>query len=275
MNQALLAKQYWRICSNTNLLLTKTLKAKYSPQQDLHLHKPKKHSSWIWKSIMEPPNPILTQGTWKVGRGHDIPINHPMWFHSRQGASTIINPQVTRVADLINQDTATWKSDVVMQMYDTNIANKILALPLPKIQTQSTKDQVIWPNSTTGDYQVKRAYALLHQDLTQNLTRPRSAITPPTKIWQNLWRLKLPNKLLTFTWKLLHQALPVKTELNHRGIHCDATCILCTTHEETLNHLFLQCTFARAVWLGMGINTSSLIASNTTLAVWITNILEI
>jgi hypothetical protein len=221
---------------------------------------------------MEPPNPILTQGTWKVGRGHNIPINHPMWFHSRQGASTIINPQVTRVADLINQDTATWKSDVVMQMYDTNI--KILALSLPKIQTQSTTDQVIWPNSTTGDYQVKRAYALLHQDLTHNLTRPGSAITPPTKIWQNLWRLKLPNKLLTFTWKLLHQALLVKTELNHRGIHCDATCILCTTHEETLNHLFLQCPFAGAVWLGMGINTSSLMESNTTLAVWITNILE-
>ena len=54
-----------------------------------------------------------------------------------------------------------------MQMYDMSIANKILVLPLLKIQTQSTRDQVIWSNSTTGDYQVKRAYALLHQDQPQ------------------------------------------------------------------------------------------------------------
>ncbi len=68
MNTALLAKQYWRICNNPNLLLTKTLKAKYCPHEELHLHKPKKHSSWIWRSIMNPPNPILTQGTWKITR---------------------------------------------------------------------------------------------------------------------------------------------------------------------------------------------------------------
>ena len=70
-----------------------------------------------------------------------------------------------------------------MQMYDMNIANKILVLPLLKIQTQSTRDQVIWSNSTTGDYQVKRAYALLHQDQPQ---KPYQAQISNNSTYKNL-----------------------------------------------------------------------------------------
>jgi hypothetical protein len=162
MNKALLANQYWRLYSKPNLLLTKTLKAKYSPQVDLHLHKPKNHSSWIWKSIMQPSTPTLTQGIWKVGRGHDILVNHPLWFQFKPGAPTLIADKVTRVVDLINQENATWKTEVITQLYDKNTTKKILGLAIPKIQSQSTKDQIIWPHSNSGDYQVKKAYTLLH-----------------------------------------------------------------------------------------------------------------
>ena len=155
MNKALLAKQFWRICNNPNLLLTKTLKAKYSPNEDLHIHKPKKHSSWIWRSIMDPPTPILKQGVWKVGRGQGIPINHPNWFQIKPDAQRQLADQITRVADLIDQDSVTWKSNLIMQLYDRNNTNQILGLPLPKTQCQNTQDQIIWPHSESGEYQVK------------------------------------------------------------------------------------------------------------------------
>ena len=86
--------------------------------------------------------------------------------------------------------------------------------------------------------------------------------------------MKLPNKLITFTWKLLHQALPIKEVLNHRGIHYDALYMLCNTHIETLNHIFLHCTFARAAWLGIGINTSFLMESNTNMDIWLSKLIE-
>ena len=45
MNKALLTKQYWRIRNNPNLLLSKTLKSKYCPNEELHSHKPNQKAS--------------------------------------------------------------------------------------------------------------------------------------------------------------------------------------------------------------------------------------
>ena len=87
---------------------------------------------------MDSPTPTLTQGSWRVGRGHDIPINHPDWFQFKHDAPAHITDQVSKVADLINQESATWKTDVIMQLYDRNNTEKILGLALPKIQCQNT-----------------------------------------------------------------------------------------------------------------------------------------
>jgi hypothetical protein len=115
---------------------------------------------------------------------------------------------------------------------------------------------------------------LLHQSQNQNSNTPRPTTITPSKTWKNLWRLKLPNKLITFTWKLIHKALPIKAELIRREIHCDVACSLCNTQDETFNHLFLHCPFSRAVWLGVGINTSPLLEVATNVETWISKFLE-
>lgn len=199
-------------------------------------------------------NPILTQGSWRVGKGYNIPINHPIWFPTKQEdpshASLNSYLEFLTVADLINQDTASWKVDTIMQIYDQDISQKILSIPLPKMVNQTTQDKIIWPHSSNGDYIVRKTYELLHQGT--NTTHPNQ--TSQSRLWKVLWKLKLPHKIITFTWKLLYHALPVKTELVKRGIHCDPTCCLCNSDNESLNHLFLHCTFAIAVWLGADIN---------------------
>ena len=102
---------------------------------------------------MNPTNPILTQGTWKITRGNNIPITHPNWFSLRPGAHTLLHNQVTKVADLINQADGTWKANTIRQLYDKNTAELILGIPLPKFQ--SSQDLLIWPHSISGHYQVK------------------------------------------------------------------------------------------------------------------------
>lgn len=50
--------------------------------------------------------------------------------------------------------------------------------------------------------------------------------------------------------------------------------MLCNSQEENLNHLLLHCTFAKAVWLGMEINTTVLIESIISVDMWISKLLE-
>jgi ribonuclease HI len=269
MNKALIAKQYWRICSHPNLLLTKTLKAKYCPNEDLHTHKPKSHASWIWKSIMGSNNPILTQGRWRVGNGSNIPLNHPLWYQTKPDIPNHIRNQAQTVTDLIDPINAHWKSERILQLYDYETSQQILSIPLSKVAFHSLPDKIIWPHSTTGEYQVKQAYQLLHQSAFP----PHSHNGGSHNIWKHLWKIPLPHKILTFTWKLLQNALPIKTELVKRGIQCDPKCQLCHSENESSTHLFMQCHFARAVWLGVDITTRPLIENQITIQHWIQNLI--
>ena len=166
---------------------------------------------------MNSTSPRLTQGSRRIGRGFNIPIPHPNQFHFKPEAPPHLQNQVSKVANLINQDTATWKSDLILQLYDRQEIEKILKLPLPRFHTPNTQDKLIWPHSMTGEYQVKKAYDLLHKLQTQdNNTYHNMGIH--ASLWKTLWRLKLSHKILTFTWKILHQALPIRSELQRRGV---------------------------------------------------------
>lgn len=68
-----------------------------------------------------------------------------------------------------------------------------------------------------------------------------------------LWRLKTAPKIKHFFWKLLSGALPTGDILRHRYIHGDSDCKRCCRGTETIQHLFFDCEYARAIWRGSGI----------------------
>lgn len=72
INQAMTAKQFWRIQQHPNSLLaiTYTKKKKKIPTASLREYKPKPNHFWTWKSIAVPQSSSLHQGRWLVGSGH-------------------------------------------------------------------------------------------------------------------------------------------------------------------------------------------------------------
>lgn len=58
----------------------------------------------------------------------------------------------------------------------------------------------------------------------------------------------MPPKFQLFIWKVLHRILAVKDALLGRKISVDPVCPLCGRELETIEHLFLNCDFARRVW---------------------------
>ena len=91
---------------------------------------------------------------------------------------------------------------------------------------------------------------------------------------KTLWKIPLPQKILQFIWKVLHSALPVRNTLIHRGLNCFDTCPFCQEERETLDHLFLKCPFARAVWLGSEITIRTDTLPYHTISDWISNWVE-
>ena len=115
-------------------------------------------------------------------------------------------------------------------------------------------------DSPPSEYQVKKAYNLLLKDATLSHTNQHRDHNIPQEIWPLVWKVKIPVKINTFVWKLLHDSLLVNLILNSKGILANSLCPLCKEADESISHLFLFCNFTRAVWHGsnLAIHTTEL-----------------
>ncbi|XP_056692017.1 uncharacterized protein [Spinacia oleracea] len=92
-------------------------------------------------------------------------------------------------------------------------------------------------------FTVKSAYAMLAQD-DMSISYNRA----PSEFYKNLWSLKIPPKWTLFIWKLLHNGIATKSNLQSRGIQMADDCDFCENGEENIQHIFRFCTIEQQVW---------------------------
>lgn len=99
-------------------------------------------------------------------------------------------------------------------------------------------------HTKNGIFSIKSAYLLRFEAQFVGVFR-REQVRFPS--WNRVWSLGLPPKF-QFIWKVIHCIVAVKDALLRINIHVDPVCPLCKQALETIEHLFLNCDFARRVW---------------------------
>jgi hypothetical protein len=108
------------------------------------------------------------------------------------------------------------------------------------IRLQERPDTLLWTGGDqSGSLTAKNVYlALARKYWTQDNTRGR----------QQIWKAECPVKLKLFFWLLIENKILVWTNLQARGWEGPSRCYLCNQQSETISHIFITCSFIRAVW---------------------------
>ncbi|KAF7811140.1 ribonuclease H [Senna tora] len=121
-------------------------------------------------------------------------------------------------------------------------ASNILGVPLTM---RNIDDKLIWPHTKHNHFSVKTAYHFITvQDSVSGVT---TSSTPA--FWQKIWRLKLPQHIKNFFWRLCHGILPTRDNLVRRGLSVITDCPRCFTSQESICHIMLGCSWAQMIWL--------------------------
>ena len=153
-NQALLAKQGWRILQFPNSLVARILQARYFQNKDFLNARLGSKPSFIWRSILWGRQVISKGSRWRVGNGQSILVHKSNWLPRPLTFKPISRPNLPAdavVAELID-DEHSWNERLIYSLFDKMDAEAIVRIPLPRIPM---RDEVIWHYDKRGQYSVK------------------------------------------------------------------------------------------------------------------------
>jgi hypothetical protein len=237
-NKCLLSKWLFKLLSEEGMW-QQLLSNKYLKNKTLSQVEAKPTDSPFWKGLMHVKADFFQRGFFRVGDGKSVRFWEDVWLGDRP-----LSNQYPALDNIIQH-----KNVLVSTVFATeplNISfrrglndNKWvqwlhLCQRLIIIELTSEPDKFIWKPTYTGIFPVKYMYLDWMNDHTVYLRT-------------YLWKLKLPLKIKKFMWFLSNKVLLTKDNLAKRKWKGCQKCCFCDSIE-TVNHLFIQCPFAKIVW---------------------------
>lgn len=113
-----------------------------------------------------------------------------------------------------------------------------------------------WKYSTHGIYTVRSGYNhALRWKLAQiPSSGETSNMESITKGWARLWKLRLPDRLKIFAWRLYYDALPTFRNMFRRGCDTELKCQQCGFMFESTNHILFECWWSKCVWKALEVH---------------------
>lgn len=243
-NQALVAKQGWRIIQNPNSLVAKVLKARYFKNVNFLKAKLGSKPSLIWRSILW-GRQIINKGLrWRIGDGKSAHIYKSCWIPRPTTFKPFSPPKLpldSTVSELIDEGNM-WKESLIQQNFMEEDAQQILMIPLPRT---SEPDQPLWHFDRRGEYTVKSGY-----QVALKLKCPDQPNSSENKQipWNIIWASELPAKIKIFMWRAVKNLLPTAANLWKRKVLQSPWCQRCRKTEETIFHALFDCKASQKIW---------------------------
>lgn len=149
-----------------------------------------------------------------------------------------------------------WLWDAFSYHLPPHIVQSMISLPRNPLGNRD--DIISWEPNSNGIFTVKSAYHVL--------CRKNPPPIPSSK-W--LWNIPCHPRLRFFCWLLWHQALPTNFLLSKRGISISPFCVLCGSHDESIEHLFRYCSASQYFWTSCSNPPNVFISSSLNFGDWI------
>ena len=109
------------------------------------------------------------------------------------------------------------------------------------------RDAYYWDYSKSGHYTVKSAYwvatNLLKEETDFEVVQPSL-----DSYFQLVWKVDICPKIKHSIWRCSSDCLSVGATMRYMHLARDGVCSRCQDKDETLNHIFFTCPYARLVW---------------------------
>jgi len=196
--------------------------------------------SHFWSGPMATKKDFFRFGSFHIKDGSEIRFWEDRWLgnttlqeqypalynivrHKNETIATVMEtspPNVSFRRDLIGPRLAAW--------------NTLLGR-LDAVQLMEGSDEFHWKLNVNGKFSVDSMYrALVHTEM-------------PVDNNNKIWKMKVPLKNKIFAWYLHKGIVLTKDNLAKQNWHGNQQCVFCR-HNETIKHLFFQCSFTRSIW---------------------------
>ncbi|KAA3476902.1 reverse transcriptase [Gossypium australe] len=234
----------WRYLCSYKEEGARVFKAKYFPDCNFHFSSFGRSSSFVWRSIWATKDALEKGLIWKVSTGENISVFEDAWIPNYDNArltAGVGNSHFVKVPELINSNEREWNRDLIGNTFPEAEAELILRIPLAM---EPHEDLLVWNGELSGKFSVRSSYKLL-----QNSDPTAYALQIIYRGFYNkLWKIDIPTKIKIFIWKISWNFLATLVNMAIKKLTSSSLCPRCATGEETMNHLFRDCSDSVAIW---------------------------
>jgi hypothetical protein len=130
--------------------------------------------------------------------------------------------------------------------WDSVLLQQLIEL-LESVTLSLVDDSWVWLPDPEGTFSTNSAYKYLAEELHRvDELEPEVAL-----VFYRIWESPVPSKAIAFSWKLLHDRIPTRDNLDFRHIlapDAPRNYVGCVGVVESSIHLFLHCSSAMEVW---------------------------